>query len=98
MSKRKPAAAENIDELTRARNAAVQELAEDARRYLELVRVVTDAPGGSDARVNAEAELEVQVAVLRAHATTLCDLIDEVDDALGNPVHTDSDPKVSRTP
>ena len=71
---------DRLHQLKDAVHLSLDELAEDAERYLELFKQFKRESGEVDEDLSAE--LEVQVTVLQAHATSLGDLIDELDDAL----------------
>jgi hypothetical protein len=61
-------------------SSGMSELADDARHYLELFEALQHEPADSDERPGLEAEAEVQVIVLKTHASHLSELIDLLDD------------------
>lgn len=75
---------EKLDQLRSATQSSLDELAQDAQQYLDMHRRWQQRPQGSAARQDLEAELDVQVTVLMAHATTTHDLMEEVTDSLPN--------------
>ncbi len=71
---------DKLHQLKDAVHLSLDELAEDAERYLELFKQFKREGGKVDEDLSAE--LEVQVTVLQAHATSLGELIDELDSIL----------------
>ena len=72
----------NAQELKNTIRLSLDELAEDAERYLKLLEQFRQAEEGSEVYEDLSAEVEVQVTVLQVHATSLHELIDELDDSL----------------
>jgi uncharacterized protein YjgD (DUF1641 family) len=74
--------ATNTESLRGTIQRALDELAEDASRYLELLEALRQADPSSEVYEDLEVEVEVQVGVMQAHTTSLTELIDELNDAL----------------
>lgn len=72
----------NTQALKNTIHFALDELAEDAERYLALLAQFRQAEENSEVYEDLSAEVEVQVTVLQVHATSLHDLIDELEDSL----------------
>jgi uncharacterized membrane protein len=79
--------------LTRTIRVALEELAEDARDYLEKLEQLRTTPK-DDAEVyeDAEVALETAVTVLMVHSTSAHELLDALDEATDDPglVSTDA--------
>lgn len=61
---------------------ALDELADDARQYLQLVKQLEQTPVTSDTYRDVELEVDLAVTVLMTHASSLHDLFEALDDAL----------------
>lgn len=72
----------NTQALKNTIHLSLDELAEDAKRYLDLLEQFRQAEEGSEVYEDLSAEVEVQVTVLQVHASSLNELIDELDDTL----------------
>lgn len=74
--------ATNLDNLRHAIQGSYEELADDARRYLELLEALRQADPESEAYLDREVAVEVQVGVMQAHTASLSELLDKLNDAL----------------
>lgn len=74
----------NLDNLRHTIAESYDELADDARRYLELLEALRQLDPESEDYLNREVDVEVQVGVMQAHTTSLGELLDELNDALAD--------------
>ncbi|MDQ3460898.1 MAG: hypothetical protein M3498_16640, partial [Deinococcota bacterium] len=58
------------------------ELADDARHYLELLEALRQTDPESEDHLDREVAVEVQVGVMQAHTASLSELLDKLNDAL----------------
>ncbi len=61
----------------RAKNIMLDELAEDARRYLDLLEQLRKAPPGSDGYDDLDTELYLAITQLGIHGLNLQEVLDE---------------------
>lgn len=74
--------ATDIKALRATIDRAYDELAEDAKRYLELLNKLRQASPGHEDYLDLEVAVEVQVGVMQAHTASLGELLDKLNDAL----------------
>lgn len=74
--------ATNLDALREAVRESYDELADDAKRYLDLLEALRQTDPGSEEYLDREVAVEVQVGAMQAHTASLSELLDKLNDAL----------------
>jgi hypothetical protein len=74
--------AADIEALRNTIRSALDELADDARHYLELLEALRQTDPESEDHLDREVAVEVQVGVMQAHTASLSELLDKLNDAL----------------